>query len=109
LLDAITAVSGTGPAYFFLLMDEMIRTGIELGLPEDVVRDLVLQTGKGATLLAEKAAEEGEGPAQLVERVATPGGTTEAAFKVFGEGRFGPLVTSAITKAYERSRELSGG
>ena len=108
LLDAITAVSGTGPAYFFLLMDEMIRTGIELGLPEDVVRDLVLQTGKGATLLAEKAAEEGEGPGHLVERVATPGGTTEAAFKVFSDGKFGPLVASAITKAFERSRELSG-
>ena len=109
LLDAITAVSGTGPAYFFLLMDEMIRTGIELGLPEDVVRDLVLQTGKGATLLAEKAAEEGEGPGHLVERVATPGGTTEAAFKVLSEGKFGPLMASAITKAFERSRELSGG
>jgi len=97
LLDAITAVSG------------MIRTGIELGLPEDVVRDLVLQTGKGATLLAEKAAEEGEGPGHLVERVATPGGTTEAAFKVFSDGKFGPLVASAIKKACERSRELSGG
>ena len=109
LLDAITAVSGTGPAYFFLLMDEMIRTGIELGLPEDVARDLVLQTGKGATLLAENAAEEGEGPGHLVERVATPGGTTEAAFKVFSDGKFGPLVASAIKKACERSRELSGG
>jgi len=107
LLDAITAVSGTGPAYFFLLMDEMIKTGIELGLPEDAVRDLVLQTGKGATLMAEKAAEEGESPAQLVKRVATPGGTTEAAFKVFSEGKFGPLVAAAITRAFERSRELS--
>ncbi len=109
LLDAITAVSGTGPAYFFLLMDEMIRTGIELGLPEDVARSLVLQTGKGATLMAEKAVEEGESPADLVRRVATPGGTTEAAFKVFSDGKFGPLVASAITKACERSRELSGG
>jgi pyrroline-5-carboxylate reductase len=109
LLDAITAVSGTGPAYFFLLMEEMIRCGIALGLPEDVARDLVLQTGKGATLLAEKAAEEGESPAQLVERVATPGGTTEAAFKVFTDGKFGPLVAAAIKRACERSRELSGG
>ncbi len=109
LLDAITAVSGTGAAYFFLLMEEMIRTGIELGLPEDVARDLVLQTGKGAALLAEKAAAEGESPAQLVKKVATPGGTTEAAFKVFTDGKFGPMVDAAIKRACERSRELSTG
>ena len=109
LLDAITAVSGSGPAYFFLLIDEMIKTGIELGLPEDVARDLVLQTGKGATLLAEKAAEEGDSPAKLVKKVATPGGTTEAAFKVFTEGKFGPMVEDAIKRACERSRELSTG
>jgi len=108
LLDAITAVSGTGPAYFFLLMDEMIRTGIELGLPEDVARDLVLQTGKGATLLAEKTAEEGESPAQLVKRVATPGGTTEAALKVFAANNFSRLITDALTAACNRSEELSG-
>jgi len=97
LLDAITAVSGTGPAYFFLLMDEMIKTGVELGLPEDVARDLVLQTGKGAAL------------GQLVKRVATPGGTTEAAFEVFTDGKFGQLVEAAIKRACDRSRELSGG
>lgn len=108
LLDAITAVSGTGPAYFFLLMDEMIRTGIELGLPEDVARDLVLQTGKGATLLAEKTAGEGESPAQLVKRVATPGGTTEAALKVFAANNFSRLITDALTAACNRSEELSG-
>jgi len=108
LLDAITAVSGTGPAYFFLLMDEMIRTGIELGLPEDVARDLVLQTGKGATLLAEKTAGEGESPAQLVKRVATPGGTTEAALKVFAANNFSRLITDALTAACNRSKELSG-
>ena len=109
LLDAITAVSGTGPAYFFLLMDEMIKTGVELGLPEDVARDLVLQTGKGAALLAEKAAGEGKSPGQLVKRVATPGGTTEAAFEVFTDGKFGQLVEAAIKRACDRSRELSGG
>jgi len=95
LLDAITAVSGSGPAYFFLLIDEMIKTGTELGLPEDVARELVLQTGKGATILAEKAATEGDSPSKLVKKVATPGGTTEAAFKVFTEGKFGPMVDTA--------------
>jgi pyrroline-5-carboxylate reductase len=109
LLDAITAVSGSGPAYFFLLLDCMIDAAVKLGLPEDVARSLVLQTGKGATLMAEKAVGEGESPADLVRRVATPGGTTEAAFKIFTDGKFGPMVASAITKACERSRELSGG
>jgi len=109
LIDAVTAVSGSGPAYFFLLMDRMIDAAVELGLPEEIARSLVLQTGKGATLMAEKAAEEGESPAELVRRVATPGGTTEAAFNVFTGGKFGPMVTAAIKKACERSHELSHG
>jgi len=109
LIDAVTAVSGSGPAYFFLLLDRMIDTAIELGIPQDIARSLVLQTGKGATLLAEKALAEGESPADLVRRVATPGGTTEAAFNVFTAGNFGPLVNSAIKKACQRSRELSHG
>jgi pyrroline-5-carboxylate reductase len=109
LIDAVTAVSGSGPAYFFLLLDRMIDAAVELGLPENVAKSLVLQTGKGATLLAEKAAEEGESPADLVRRVATPNGTTEAAFKVFTKGNFGPMVNAAIKKACQRSKELSHG
>jgi pyrroline-5-carboxylate reductase len=109
LLDAATAVSGSGPAYFFLLMDEMIKAGIELGLSEEMARDLVLQTGKGATLLAEKETEEGVTPADLTKKVATPNGTTEAAFKVFSAKDFGPMVSEAMKRAAERSRELSGG
>ncbi len=109
LLDAVTAVSGTGPAYFFLLMQEMIKSGIKLGLPEDVAKDLVLQTAKGAALLAERAAEKGETPAQLTARVATPNGTTEAAFKVFAYRHFDETVFAALQRAAERSRELSGG
>ena len=108
LLDAVTAVSGTGPAYFFLLMDEMIKSGVKLGLPEDAAKELVLQTAKGAALLAEKAAGEGETPAHLTKKVATPNGTTEAAFKVFADRHFGETVFSAMRRAAERSRELSG-
>jgi pyrroline-5-carboxylate reductase len=107
LLDAVTAVSGTGPAYFFLLMQEMIKSGIKLGLPGDIAKDLVLQTAKGAALLAERAAEKGETPAQLTERVATPNGTTEAAFKVFADRHFDETVFAALQRAAERSRELS--
>ena len=107
LLDAVTAVSGTGPAYFFLLMQEMINSAIKLGLPGDIAKDLVLQTAKGAALLAERADENGETPAQLTKRVATPNGTTEAAFKVFEQGKFEQLVEAALKRACERSQELS--
>lgn len=109
LLDAVTAVSGSGPAYFFLLMQEMITAAIEMGLPEDEAQGLVLQTAKGAALLAEKAAGEDNTPAQLAARVATPNGTTEAAFKVFRARGFSEMVSEALRRAAERSRELSGG
>ncbi len=109
LMDAVTAVSGSGPAYFFLMMHEMIKAGVELGLPEDVSKELVLQTAKGAALLAERVAEKGETPEMLTKKVATPNGTTEAAFKVFIERGFGEMVSVALRRAAERSRELSGG
>jgi pyrroline-5-carboxylate reductase len=107
LIDAVTAVSGSGPAYYFLLMEEMIRAATELGLPEGVAKDLVLQTAKGAGLLAVEADKDGESPAQLRRKVTSPGGTTEAALKVLAEGRLGPLVAKAITAARDRSGELS--
>jgi len=109
LLDPVTAVSGSGPAYFFLLMHEMIKAGVELGLPEEDAQSLVLQTAKGAALLAEKAAGEGNTPAVLSARVATPNGTTEAAFKVFHASAFSEMVSKALHRASERSRELSAG
>ena len=108
LIDAVTAVSGSGPAYYFLLMEEMIKAAGELGLAGDVAKDLVLQTAKGAGLLAVEADKTGESPAELRKKVTSPGGTTEAALKVFAEGKFGPVVEAAIKRACERSRELSG-
>ena len=107
LIDAVTAVSGSGPAYFFLLMEEMIRAGVELGLNEAVAKDLVLQTAKGAGLLAAEADKNDESPAELRRKVTSPGGTTEAAIKVFNEGKMGELVSAAITRARDRGRELS--
>jgi pyrroline-5-carboxylate reductase len=109
LIDAVTAVSGSGPAYYFLLMEEMIRAAVGLGLPANVAKDLVLQTAKGAALLAAEADRSGEGPAELRRKVTSPGGTTEAAVKVFTKGQFGPMVEDAIKRACERSRELSTG
>jgi pyrroline-5-carboxylate reductase len=107
LIDAVTAVSGSGPAYYFLLMEEMVKAAVELGLPENVAKDLVLQTAKGAGLLAVEADKSGESPAELRTKVTSPGGTTEAAIKIFTEGNFGPLVQTALKRACERSKELS--
>jgi len=107
-IDAVTAVSGSGPAYYFLLMEEMIKTAAQLGLPDDVARSLVLQTAKGASLLAVEANKQGESPAQLRRKVTSPGGTTEAAMKVFAAKNFSRLVSDALTAARDRSTELSG-
>ncbi len=108
LIDAVTAVSGSGPAYFFLLMEEMTKAAVELGLPEDVAKKLVLQTAKGAALLAADRDKDGETPAVLRKKVTSPGGTTEAALKTLADGDFGPLVIAALTRARDRSVELSG-
>lgn len=107
LIDAVTAVSGSGPAYYFLLMEEMVKAGVKLGLPEDVAKDLVLQTAKGAGLLAVEADKNNESPAELRRKVTSPGGTTEAALKVFADGKIGDLITAALTRARDRGRELS--
>jgi len=107
LMDAVTAVSGSGPAYYFLLTEEMIKAAVELGLGEDVAKELVLQTAKGAALLAAGASEKGETVAELRRKDTSPGGTTEAALKVLAEGNFDLLTAAAIKKARDRSRELS--
>jgi len=107
LIDTVTAVSGSGPAYFFLLMEEMIKAGVLLGLSEDVAKDLVLQTAKGAGLLAVEADIKGESPTVLRQKVTSPGGTTEAALKVFTEGNISKLISTAITRARDRGRELA--
>ena len=107
LIDAVTAVSGSGPAYYFLLMEEMIKAAGQLGLPDETAKDLVLQTAKGAALLAGQADKKGETIAQLRKKVTSPGGTTEAALKVFAEAKFGQLIADAIKKARDRSQQLS--
>jgi pyrroline-5-carboxylate reductase len=107
LLDAVTAVSGSGPAYFFLLMEEMVRSAEELGIPSDAAQELVYQTAKGAGVLAMMAYARNESPAELRRKVTSPAGTTEAAMRVFREGNFGGNVFAAIGRARDRSRELS--
>ncbi|MCF7972606.1 MAG: pyrroline-5-carboxylate reductase [Phycisphaerae bacterium] len=107
LMDAVTAVSGSGPAYYYLLMEKMIEAGVAMGLTPDLARILVLQTAKGACLLASQADSRGETPAELTRKVATPGGTTEAALNAFKEGGFGELVHTALERACTRSQALS--
>ena len=106
-IDTVTAISGSGPAYFFLMIEEMIKAGVELGMDEDLVAKLTIQTALGAAMLAKQAAKTGETPEQLRHKVTSPGGTTQAALKVFQEDQLGAIVLLAMTRAKERSKELS--
>lgn len=105
-LDAVTAVSGSGPAYLFYLADAMIEAGKAAGLKEDAATELVLQTLHGASALLKLS---GERPGDLVKKVASKKGTTEAALFVFDRKRMKHIVKAAILKAKHRSKELSSG
>ncbi len=104
LMDAVTAVSGSGPAYVFLLAEAMEAAAQRQGLPDDTARALVLQTLLGA---ARMLAETGETPAELRRRVTSPNGTTQAAVETFQGGGLEALVDAAIVAATERGRQLS--
>ena len=103
-LDAVTAVSGSGPAYYFLLMEAMEKAALELGLDEKTARLLVQQTALGS---AKIALESDETTSQLRERVTSPGGTTEQAIRTFEDGDFSQLVSKALHAARDRSTEMS--
>ena len=103
-LDAVTAVSGSGPAYYFLLMEAMEQAALELGLGEQTARLLIQQTALGA---AKIALESHETPGELRQRVTSPGGTTQQAIKTFEEGGFSQLVSKALHAARDRSIEMS--
>ncbi len=103
-LDIVTAVSGSGPAYYFLLMEAMEKTAQAMGLDERTARLLVQQTALGA---AKIALESEESPQQLRQRVTSPGGTTEQAIATFEQGGFAALVDQALQAARNRSIELS--
>lgn len=107
LIDAITAVSGSGPAYFFLLMEEMVSAAREMNIPADIAEELVYQTARGAGELAQQAYARGESPAELRRKVTSPKGTTEAAVHVFLSRDFGGTIFSGIKSARDRSVELS--
>ncbi|MDT4329562.1 pyrroline-5-carboxylate reductase [Methylomonas sp. MED-D] len=103
-LDTVTAVSGSGPAYFFLLMEAMEAAALQMGLDERSARLLIQQTALGA---AKIALESADSPAQLRARVTSPGGTTQRAVETFQQGGFEALVSKALHAARDRSVEMA--
>ena len=104
MMDAATALSGSGPAYMFLFIEALQAAGHELGFSEDTAYLLALQTAFGA---AKMALESEEDATMLRQRVTSPGGTTERAIKALQEGGFKELMSKALHAATERSRELA--
>ncbi|MCI0591118.1 MAG: pyrroline-5-carboxylate reductase [Gammaproteobacteria bacterium] len=103
-MDAITALSGSGPAYFFLIMEALEDAAVKLGLPRHTARLLTLQTAFGA---AKMALEGGVDAATLRAEVTSPGGTTEQALQVLERGGLRALLTKALEAAHARSIELA--
>ena len=104
LMDTVTGVSGSGPAYFFLMIEALEDAGVVQGLPRDTARTLAIQTCLGA---ARMASEDGEAPGCLRERVTSPNGTTAAALDAFAEGGLRELVARAVAAATARGAEMS--
>jgi len=104
LLDVVTAVSGSGPAYFFYLIEAMQNAGTRLGLPVDIAEKLALHTASGASAMALQSDFD---VADLRHRVTSRGGTTQAALEVLRAGEFENLIDSAIAAATRRGRELA--
>ncbi|NOX76246.1 MAG: pyrroline-5-carboxylate reductase [Gammaproteobacteria bacterium] len=103
-MDAVTALSGSGPAYFFRIMESMAAAGIELGLSTETAHLLTLQTALGA---AKMALESSEPVAELRRRVTSPGGTTEQGLRVMDEHNIDALFSQVLKAAHDRSRELA--
>jgi pyrroline-5-carboxylate reductase len=101
--DAVTALSGSGPAYFFYLVEAMVDAGILLGLPREVAADLIVQTALGAAVMLR---DSGEHPVQLREAVTSPGGTTIAAVRELERHGVRAALIAAIEAAHDRSVEL---
>ncbi len=104
-IDMATAVSGSGPAYFFLFVESLTDAAVKLGLPRETAKTLVIQTMLGSERLIEQSGKE---PSELRQMVTSKGGTTAAALGIFEAGDFRNLVAKAIEAAYKRARELGG-
>ena len=102
--DAVTAVSGSGPAYFFYLMEAMVEAGLEQGLDAETATVLTLETAYGAALMAR---ERTSTPAELRANVTSPGGTTAAAISALDAADAGATIRGALAAAGERSKTLA--
>jgi pyrroline-5-carboxylate reductase len=105
MLDAVTALSGSGPAYFFYFLQHLIQAGVNMGLEESVASMLAKQTMLGAFHLANNADQSLD---KLIQAVASKGGTTEAALNIFNKHKTGESIEIALQAAFERAKELSG-
>jgi pyrroline-5-carboxylate reductase len=103
-IDAVTAISGTGPAYFYLLIDVLIRSAEDMGLDPQAAHKLVMDTAKGSAALA---AVSGETMQAMIEHVRSPGGTTAAAFDVFDDRNVREIFAAAFAAAKDRAVELA--
>lgn len=106
MLDLVTAISGSGPAYYFLLSEKLIAAAYEMGMKVDAAKKLVYQTAFGSGKVMKESPED---PDVLISKVASKGGTTEAALKIFQKKGFGKIIEDAVKAAYKRSVELSKG
>jgi len=103
-IDTVTAVSGTGPAYFYLLVDMLVSAAEQMGLDHDSALALVLETARGAGEMAEQS---GETMDTLIARVRSPGGTTAAAFDYIDSTNFRDIFTAAVIAARDRAKDLA--
>lgn len=103
-INAVTALSGSGPAYFFMVIEAMEKAGVELGLPAETARLLAIQTGFGATKLA---LEMQDAPKDLRKKVTSPGGTTEQAIKIFEEQGLIEMFSKAMTAARDHAVKMA--
>jgi len=104
-LDMATAVSGSGPAYFFFFVEALVQAAVGIGLPVAIAEELVLQTMLGSGHLIQKSSKA---PAELRRMVTSPGGTTAEALRELERGDFAGLVARAVNAAYDRARRLGG-
>ncbi len=106
MLDLVTAVSGSGPAYYFLMTEKLIEAAYEMGMKVDMAKKIVYQTAFGAAKVMTQSQDD---PEDLIDKVASKGGTTEAALKVFQKEGFGKIIQDAVKAACKRSKEMSQG
>ena len=104
MLDAVTALSGSGPAYFFLMIESMSKAGVALGLDEKTAQSLSIQTALGASMMASVSDES---PRDLRANVTSPNGTTQAAIESFQDQNFDMIVAHAMRAAFDRASQLA--